>query len=708
MVSRTASISGSDSFSLWVREPSVSLDPRISRASSIISTHTKTSISTDPTDHNDDNDSSDEAHGGERHWAGQDGQVVSIHHTDSRLTAYGDTIRTYSDEQLSQSPQPFSVRGSSSPELPPSQTEPAVPGMDLPPSDTVGVSRNPSFTPGKETISVKKHRESGSYSGATSAPRTSSPGSPSNTPLRRSGGIKLRVVTSTGQIGNAASPVSPNSVVSSRSAGSRLRSAGMEVDQEPHSPAYFGKGATGIFPSPTDLREIVGGFGKVDLGEGKILRTPELSPHNMRAGDVSNRRNEGPTSVSPGAAWRSKPEPVPANSGTGFSKRETPQPVLVPKSPVHIDDAVVGVQSPPPMESENDLSIHYSRIVRTLDQSHQKEMREREEVIRGLARTILDLKTELVRAQHHVRTAEGPSTTLYKEDTPDAKAFSFPPLKLRHLRTLKRATERRAEKLNKKQNAKGHKEKQGAASASGGVDRAPDPTSGVDLKSNFQAENEGLKGMLVASQAKIESLELEVRELRQNLELWTNRCQNLELRQKQGNAEHEQKIIATIERTREEVNTTWEARWKTNHEQLLDRMRRIENDSQRLIKSAAEERDEEWAVTWAKKNAYLLTRLKDKEAEIKELKARKDDGHEAQLKALEKRLAAEEHHSSILQEMLLGLETQHAKTKSELQDWRNKGRAPNQTPSVPPEIGSAAGFSPSMLNRDIMNGIDNN
>jgi hypothetical protein len=686
MVSQNASSSGSDSPFPWVREPSISLDPRASRASSIISTHTKTSISTD---HNDGHESSDETHGSGRHWAEQGGQVVSTHHTDSRPTTYEGTTQRYSDEQAPHLPRPTSAEGSASPELPFNQTEPATLDVDLPPSDAVGVSRNPSFTPGKETISVKKHRESGSHSSAVLAPRTASPGSPSSPPLRRSGGIKLRLVTSTGQTGNSASPVSPGSGVSSRSAGSRLRSTEMEVDQEPHSPVYFGTGATGIFPSPAGLREITGGFGKVNIGEGKILRTQDLSPHHIRARDVSNSGNERPprTPVSP--------------------KHEAPQQVLVPKSPVHIDEAVVGVRSPPPMESENDLSIHYSRIVRTLDQAHQKEMREREEAIRGLARTILDLKTELVRAQHQVRPAKGPATTLYKEDTPDAKAFSFPPLKLRHLRTLKRATERRAEKLSKKPNAKSHGGEQGVVSPSGSVDRAQDSNSGVDSNLNFRTENEGLKGMLLASEAKIEDLELEVRELRLDLELWTNRCQNLELQRKQDAAEHEQKNIAATERTREEVNTTWEARWKTNHEQLLDRMRRIENDSQRLIKRAVEERDEEWAVTWAKKNAYLLTRLKDKEAEVKELKTRKDEGHEAQLKALEKRLAAEEHHSSILQEMLLDLETQHAKTKSELQDWKSKGRIPNQTPSLPPEIGNNAGSLP-LPNRGIMNEMGDN
>jgi hypothetical protein len=191
--------------------------------------------------------------------------------------------------------------------------------------------------------------------------------------------------------------------------------------------------------------------------------------------------------------------------------------------------------------------------------------------------------------------------------------------------------------------------------------------------------------MLCASQATIGNLELEVRELQQNLEAWTSGSRNLELRQNQGDTEGEHQ--KTIERARDEVNKKWEARWETNHEQLLDRMRRIENESQRLIRNAVEERDEEWAVVWTKKNAYLLTRLKDKEAEIKELKSaetRRDEGYEEQIKALGKRLAAEEHHTSVLQEMLLGLETQHAKTKSELQDLRCKGRTPNQISSLSP------------------------
>ncbi|KAI9858175.1 MAG: hypothetical protein M1813_007824 [Trichoglossum hirsutum] len=671
MASRNASISGPDSYSVWAREPMVALNPRASRASSIVSTRTKTSISTD---HNDGYNGNEETHGSEGDWDRLDGRSVPIIHTNLRQASYGDTTpgpQRYPNEYPPLPSQVIATGDITDPDLPQAQAGPT--GPDL--------ARNPSFTPGKETISVKKHKKSSSISSTTSASRTESPGSPSNPRLRRSGGIKLRVVTSTGQTANGISPASAGSDLWPRSAESRVPSAGAEIDHEPNSPAFIGPTATGIFPSPRDLSDIDGGYAKVNIREGKAIRTSELPPHNMRASDPSNSRNGRPSrgSVSPGATRRPRHGPIPHDSSSSLPKNEDLQPTLVPESPVQIDDNIIGVQPPPTMDSENDLSIHYSRVVRTLDQTHQKEMREREEVIRGLARTILDLKAELGRAQHQVQMVKVTAPILQEEDTPEARAFSFPPLKLRHITTLRRAIEKRAAKLNQGSSSNRHVEKKPTTSISDGGGHTINLSSRVDPNLNFQVENEGLKGVLYASQAKIESLELEVRELQKSLEIWTNRSNNPKPQQKQDDIEREHK--EAIERTREEVNKIWESRWKTNNEQLLDRMRRIESESQRLIKSAVEERDEEWAVTWAKKNAYLLTRLKDKEVEIRELKsteARKDEGHEAQLKALEKRLAAEEHHTSILQEMLLDLETQHARTKSELQDLRCMGRVPNQ------------------------------
>ncbi|KAH0551771.1 hypothetical protein GP486_007012 [Trichoglossum hirsutum] len=674
MASRNASVSGPDSYSVWAREPMVALTPRASRASSVVSTRTITSISTD---HNDGCNGNEEANGSEGDWGRLDGHLVPINHTNLRQASYGDTIsepQGYPNEHSSLTPQETGAGDPTGADLPQSQT--GSTGPDL--------SRNPSFTPGKETISVRKRPESSSYSSPTSASRTESPGSPSNR-LRRSGGIKLRVVTSTGQAANGVSPASAGSDLWPRSAESRVHSAEADLDHAPHSPTFIGRAATGIFPSPRDLSDINGGYAKVNLQEGKAKRTSELPPHNTQARDSSNSRNERGSyrSFSPGATRRPRHGPISHDSGTNLSGNEDTQPILAPRSPVQINGN--GVQPSPAMNSQNNLSIHHSQTARMLDQTYQKEMRERDEVIRGLTRTILDLRAELGRTRDQVQTAKATAPILLKEDTPEARAFSFPPLKLRHITTLRRAIERRAEKLNLGSGSNSHTKKQPTASVSDGGGRTANLPSRINPNLNLQAENEGLKGMLCASQAKIEGLELEVRELQKNLEFWMNRSDNPEPRPNRDDAEREFK--EAIGRTREEVNMIWESRWKSNNEQLLDRMRRIENESQRLIKSAVEERDEEWAVTWAKKNAYLLTRLKDKEVELKELKnaeARKDEGHEAQVKALEKRLAAEEHHTSVLQEMLLDLETQHARTKSELQDLRCMGRAPNQVSPLSP------------------------
>lgn len=189
-----------------------------------------------------------------------------------------------------------------------------------------GISRNPSFTPGKENITVEKSR---TLSQSNVPPKNTRGFSDTAAQLKRRNGLRLpKLVTGlpvfhspnsgsslTPGSGSGGGP-SPSSHMS-RSAGPTF--AGNDNIKPPSSPKFIGRGATGIFPSKSKT-----------------------------------------SSTAPPTASTSVPS------------------LLVPQSPVHLEENLLETSVPPPMDSPNDISIHYTRLIRSLDLSHRRALHARD------------------------------------------------------------------------------------------------------------------------------------------------------------------------------------------------------------------------------------------------------------------------------------------------------------------------------------------
>ena len=291
------------------------------------------------------------------------------------------------------------------------------------------VSRTPSYTPGKEVLNVDKRR-SVSYSQGPE-PRSEVPDV--NARLRRRNGVRLpKIFTGlhTSKDPSSTTSLTPASALSSGSPVSqRTRSAGptFASDEAPRSPSYIGRGATGLFPKES------------------------ITTKPMEA---------------------AKPADAPT---------------LLLHSPAQIEEEYAETH-PPPMDSENDVSIHYTRLIRTIDRDHRKALHERDK--------------ELSQMRERLHEVD----QVYRQEL---KARDFI------------------------------------------ID---------DLKKRLQ--------------------------------------------------NHEELMQGKLERARNEVEDLWEARWKDRDRHLVDRMKRIELDSQKSLEKAIRDRDEAWTAEWAKKNEQLVQRLK--------------------------------------------------------------------------------------------------
>lgn len=52
--------------------------------------------------------------------------------------------------------------------------------------------------------------------------------------------------------------------------------------------------------------------------------------------------------------------------------------LLVPQSPAQVEENLLETSNPPAMDSPNDISIHYTRLIRSLDLSHRRALHERD------------------------------------------------------------------------------------------------------------------------------------------------------------------------------------------------------------------------------------------------------------------------------------------------------------------------------------------
>ncbi|KAI9816134.1 MAG: hypothetical protein M1832_005141 [Thelocarpon impressellum] len=465
--SQHASRQGSDSSPSWSRE---SLAPRSrhSRASSIISTRTKTSITTVEDDMPDGFDV--QVGNNAVYRLGLDGRIKYITNCGtvpplpedagsgvgdldagpvSTVPVQGDRPRAAS--MFDRSPAP--------------EDSCSLAGVEQAPTAPSSVSRKPSFTPGRDNLTVQRRADAPRKE--TSLVSHGGPGSP--TPLKRRGGVKLKLVTRSpsGQAAPGISPLTPNSAASVSTTLSQLSPPdGAGEDAALASPTYIGRDATGEFPSwsamddgsldvPRRRGRAPSSVSRSPLGRGKEQAIPTVSIE----GGAAEVSQESYSKSSPPRNAISRN--VSDDSGISIDDYVSPSSLLVPASPALVEEAMIGTHPPPEMDSENamnDISIHYSRLVRSIDASHRKEVQAKDEEIAekgdmmmALARQVLDLKTELLRAKSQIKAIESPDRlqTLAKDGSSEARSFSFPPLKLRHIRTLRGALRKRSERIRR-------------------------------------------------------------------------------------------------------------------------------------------------------------------------------------------------------------------------------------------------------------------
>ena len=635
-----------DAIPSWARE-----SVRPSRASSIISTRTKTSITTMD---DDTQDGFDVQVGNDAIYRlGLDGRIkyITSHRTSAFEETDSSTVASQHDRSRAQSE-----------DLDP--TTPTVVNenhtLTQSPIESTSVSRTPSFTPGRERISVQRRPDSSSSepTDVGSCDTVTLPPTPESARLRRRGGLKLRLVTRTmsGRAVLGTSPLTPSSGSSAyNTASPNSEPVGSEQMYGPASPAYIGRTATGVFPSGTATfsrpHESFVASGddtpaQVDCPRATEEGSPKFT-HPFKTQQHEFTQEEQPTA-------QGRNERNTGDRSLSASEDDYPQHLLIPGSPPRIEEAAIGSQPPPPMDSENDVSIHYSRLVRSIDASHRRELQakdqellETREMMKALARQVLDLKTELLRSKNQIKTISNPGhiRQLAREDTVDARSFSFPPLNLTHIRTLKVALKRRAEKIKRDiDDEMGWTPRGSVTSPPLGTDEplqeewsrtVSDPSQRMksparpelDTQNSEDDYNDLLR--LVErnsletriSQSAIKSLEAHVGSLRESASFWTDRCEKLEQQRKHAMAVIQEEQATAVSMAKDEVERTWRARWEERSQQLTRRMQRIEREAQLTLESAVAERDRR-AEERKRTIAELTRKLEMKEGDVAVLELR--------------------------------------------------------------------------------------
>ncbi|KAI9884194.1 MAG: hypothetical protein M1823_004010 [Watsoniomyces obsoletus] len=556
---------------LWTEanKSTATVDFRSSRASSIISTRTKTSITTLHDEGGDGVDVS--VHGGLVYRIGLDGRITHVVH----------------GKRQSESMESFR-REDSPPQQPPENphvpmvTQTAPDDREQRPPVVIGRSR--SFDPGPEEITVRGRRRSSAAPALEPVSASRQASSDSLLPrIRRRRVLRVKPVTrdSGSQAGEGTSPITPDSVTS------------VEI------------GSSQLPGTPTRLRR-------------------ETSSEHRQEHEAGPTGQVGSPSLS-----------TPASMGR-----------------LSVDDERAREMHPPAMDTENEISLHYSRILRSIDASHRidleakdRELLETRDILSVLAREAVDIKTELVRTKGQVAALSDPAhiQNLIREETLEAQSFSFPPLKLRHVRTLKLALKRRAERLKKGMDddlgwlirrptppaddpiiAGEARSKVGDATldSTDGLRNGTGPSTAGPVD---ETDNQALLQTLLFDRRRIHSLEAEKRileaqiiNLRESTNMWRDRCHHIERRQNQSQASIQppsQPSFADIERARREVEEQWIAKWRDRNDHLIERMRRIDEESRRSLQQAIVERD-----AWVLECAELYRQIKQKDDEIAKLK----------------------------------------------------------------------------------------
>ncbi|WEW60761.1 hypothetical protein PRK78_006249 [Emydomyces testavorans] len=201
-------------------------------------------------------------------------------------------------------------------------------GRILPGNQDQFIERSLSFNPGPDQISVEPNRRSASQGHIPQNAYHSSGQSVSLAELRRRNGVRvpkiLTAIPPTDETDLADLTPTNNEATNVRF----TRSAGPSIGDDagyPRSPSDTGPNATGEFPA-----------------------------HLEPSSSTSPLSDQGP-----------------------FSDGSGPQ-ILIPQSPAQFEEKHADGSTPPPMESENDIRIHFSRLIRSLDRDHRKALHARD------------------------------------------------------------------------------------------------------------------------------------------------------------------------------------------------------------------------------------------------------------------------------------------------------------------------------------------
>lgn len=198
------------------------------------------------------------------------------------------------------------------------------------------VTRSPSFNPGPDRISVISKRRSASQGNIPEGAYSL------NSPLRRRNGVRLpKILTSIPHLDDTASMdiVSADNGTDdarvTRSAGPLMGGNGTHS----RSPSYFGAHATGDFPT-------------------------RLCPVRPLGSPSSHQRSSGHANM---------------------------QQSSIPHSPTEFHQHFADGSTSPTVDSENDINIHYSRLIRSLDQILRRALNPHDKELAVMRERLLEL-----------------------------------------------------------------------------------------------------------------------------------------------------------------------------------------------------------------------------------------------------------------------------------------------------------------------------
>lgn len=390
----------------WAREVAASLTRRPSRASSLVSTRTRISTTT----LQDDARSIDLNIAGQHFRISRDGSRVTSANirdtlppywsTSGRTVTGGDRLQpqTSSDwgeesettivpaEEITDLPSPPGYQdstissASSLDDIVPSLTDSEIPDyaiMGQYARDSVvpahqesitntqmlgttnELNRNPSYKNGEETMTVAKtasarQRRTVSQNDVLETANRTTQRKSIDHPLRRRNGIRLPALVTSLSENSIQGEDSPMTAISSSPRSRFTRSAGPvlashnRATSTPQSPVFYGRAATGVFPTSQALKTA----DRLLWAKTVILKF--WRSHRQREGQDAPRT------------------PIPRRSEAVTEIVEPPTPVAA------VPEEWAEQHLPRAMDSVNDISDHYTRMIRFIDRDHRRVLHARD------------------------------------------------------------------------------------------------------------------------------------------------------------------------------------------------------------------------------------------------------------------------------------------------------------------------------------------